>query len=148
MDESMGPCERTCPEKILKLLTPLDPADPSNRYAVEWRNDCWERIKKAKERKRFKPGDIIEFESSFAFTNGSEASVFKVVSLKPRLVMQAQMPSGFHFNVQFSWDRVKRVPYKLVADPSVPAPPAPVPAPIPLRERLAACKPAFQPALL
>lgn len=47
MDETAGPCERECPESILKLLTPTD-----DEWANEWRNDCWENIKKKKEKKK------------------------------------------------------------------------------------------------
>jgi hypothetical protein len=36
MDESMGPCECACPERIMRLLTPI--ADlPNPGYAAEWR---------------------------------------------------------------------------------------------------------------
>lgn len=47
MDETVGPCQRECPESILKLLTPTD-----NEWANEWRNDCWENVRKKKEKKK------------------------------------------------------------------------------------------------
>lgn len=47
MDETVGPCQRECPESILKLLTPTD-----NELANEWRNDCWENVRKKKEKKK------------------------------------------------------------------------------------------------
>lgn len=46
MDESMGPNERQCPERILKLLTPLKYMG----YAEQWRKDCWETVQTRKER--------------------------------------------------------------------------------------------------
>lgn len=42
MDESMGPCEVRCPEKILRLLT--EPAPSAD--AKEWRERCWARVRK------------------------------------------------------------------------------------------------------
>lgn len=55
MDESMGPCEDDCPEKILKLLTPTE-----HHYAIEWRNRCWAKIKARQERPAIEPG--VEFD--------------------------------------------------------------------------------------
>lgn len=47
MDETVGPCQRECPESILKLLTPTD-----SEWANEWRADCWENIRKKKEKRK------------------------------------------------------------------------------------------------
>jgi len=55
MEESMGPFLYSCPERILKLLTPT-----TYRYAIEWRKKCWENIERKKARPRFKVGDILE----------------------------------------------------------------------------------------
>lgn len=47
MDESMGPFQRDCPVSILNMLSPRD-----DKYAVEWREACWENAtKKAASRK-------------------------------------------------------------------------------------------------
>jgi hypothetical protein len=35
MDETMGPCESECPQRILKLLTPTD-----SEWANQWRKRC------------------------------------------------------------------------------------------------------------
>jgi len=45
MDESAGPYQAECPERILKLLTPT-----TSQYAQQWRDACWAKItaKKAK----------------------------------------------------------------------------------------------------
>jgi hypothetical protein len=45
MDESVGPYQAECPERILKLLTPT-----TSQYAQQWRDACWAKInaKKAK----------------------------------------------------------------------------------------------------
>lgn len=82
MDETCGPNECDCPERILKLLTPTD-----HEYAKKWRERCWENIRKRKTRPRLKKGMVIEFTKSIAFNNGVEESVFTVVDPR-RLIFQ------------------------------------------------------------
>jgi hypothetical protein len=36
IDETMGPCESECPQRILDLLTPTN-----SQWANEWRQRCW-----------------------------------------------------------------------------------------------------------
>ena len=56
MDESCGPYETKCPERILKLLTPTD-----NEYALGWRKSCWANIEKRKARKNLPPGTVLKY---------------------------------------------------------------------------------------
>lgn len=56
MDETMGPCESHCPERILKLLTPTD-----NEYALGWRKACWANIEKRKARKNLPVGTVLKY---------------------------------------------------------------------------------------
>lgn len=68
MDESMGPVECSCPERILKLLT----AEPVG-YAKEWREKCWNSIERRKKillRKSFK------LQSPTRFSDGVERQRF------------------------------------------------------------------------
>jgi len=51
MDESMGPVQNNCPERILKLLTPTE-----YDYAKSWRTECWAKIEAKKARPKIKPG--------------------------------------------------------------------------------------------
>jgi len=46
LDESMGPVESECPERILELLTPT-PHD--NHWSRAWRQRCWDNITVRKE---------------------------------------------------------------------------------------------------
>lgn len=39
MDESLGPCMRDCPKKILDMLTPTD-----CKYSNQWRKDCYSNL--------------------------------------------------------------------------------------------------------
>jgi hypothetical protein len=60
MDETMGPCEATCPASILNLLTPTD-----DEWAIEWRNRCRANIEKKKSPtalKNLPVGSVIQFE--------------------------------------------------------------------------------------
>jgi len=52
MDETMGPCQYTCPKRILDKLTPTD-----DEYALEWRNRCYEQIAE-KNRQRRDPNSL------------------------------------------------------------------------------------------
>lgn len=54
MDESMGPFQTNCPERILKLLTPTDCL-----YAQNWRDDCWAKIEAKKARPKNKRGTCL-----------------------------------------------------------------------------------------
>lgn len=79
MDESMGPNERKCPERILKMLTPLpDPIEGERdvyQYARAWRQRCWDNLKK---RKTLKEGDEITFDNPISFKNGQSLKTFQV----------------------------------------------------------------------
>jgi hypothetical protein len=55
MDERCGPVESSCPERILKLLTPTD-----NEYANEWRKRCWANIEARKVRPKIEKGTQLE----------------------------------------------------------------------------------------
>lgn len=72
IEESMGPVEADCPERILKLLTPTE-----YPYAQEWRERCWANIER---RKLLRKGNRIRFEDPIRFTDGARLSLFEVVS--------------------------------------------------------------------
>ncbi len=56
LDETMGPFECRCPEKILKLLTPTD-----NANANEWRARCWANIEHRKDCKNLPAGTVLRY---------------------------------------------------------------------------------------
>jgi len=76
MDESMGPCESECPERILRLLTPT-----SHEYALAWRKRCREIIAERKSLK-LKKDEYIKTKP-ISFRDGQTRSCFQVFSLKP-----------------------------------------------------------------
>ncbi|NLA66715.1 MAG: hypothetical protein GX856_00430, partial [Gammaproteobacteria bacterium] len=59
IDESMGPCELDCPERLLAQ------SDDDSRYGVPWRAACREARKEAAARRKFisslKPGDRFRY---------------------------------------------------------------------------------------
>ncbi len=72
MDESMGPYETNCPDRILRLLSPT-----TDRYALQWRERCYEAIKRRSN--VAKVGDTIQFAESITFTDGHTDNTFKVM---------------------------------------------------------------------
>ena len=80
MEETMGPVEARCPEKILDLLSPTE-----NAYATAWRNRCREyhaerKLNKAKR----KLGTYLEPKAGSVTLDGREIRLFKVVQWAPR----------------------------------------------------------------
>ena len=78
MDESMGPNECDCPEKILDLLTPTD-----REYAQQWRARCRENaaIRRAKAAKPSpRAGQIIVFDQPLAFADGRSFERLEVIA--------------------------------------------------------------------
>lgn len=73
MTEFSGPCMDSCPERILKLLTPLKTDDEYNKYAVAFRERCWQKINN---RKRIKGNCLIETVEPIKFSNGISAFNF------------------------------------------------------------------------
>lgn len=67
MDETVGPFESACPDRILDLLTETD-----SKYALEWRARCREFNARPKPRK----GDKVMFAHPMRFTDGSERDTF------------------------------------------------------------------------
>lgn len=65
MDESMGPCEDNCPERILNLLTETD-----SEYAREWRQRCRAKAEARKAMPKLVAGLKLVFADPVRFTTG------------------------------------------------------------------------------
>lgn len=70
MDESSGPCEDNCPERILNLLT-----EPFNEYAREWRQRCWAKVEVRKSMPKMVAGLKLVFADPVRFTTGPVAEL-------------------------------------------------------------------------
>jgi hypothetical protein len=82
MAESMGPCQCDCPERIMRLLTPL--ADlPNPRYAADWRARVAQRKNEKRRqharRQSLRIGSIVTLPSPATFPGGFTASTFRLV---------------------------------------------------------------------
>ena len=80
MDETCGPCFYNCPEKILKLLTPLL---ISCEYSQNWRIKCWDNINNRKQLNSIKKNNnvIIKTNDVISFV-GNSYQYFKHCNLK------------------------------------------------------------------
>jgi hypothetical protein len=56
MDESVGPYQAECPERILKLLTPT-----TSQYAQQWRDACWAKINAKKTKPVINVGTALTY---------------------------------------------------------------------------------------
>jgi len=92
MDETMGPYQYDCPERILKLLTPTE-----NENAREWREICWERIKSRQKRPKLVKGMVIEFTEPITFRGGQQERFFRVVDPRRLLFIN---PHGQWFKLR------------------------------------------------
>ena len=82
ISEHEGPMRCECPEWMLNMLTETD-----NKYALEWRAACRERIKKQKARPSFSKGSIVKLRDPVTFTRGGTGQVF-IVENGRRLYVQ------------------------------------------------------------
>jgi hypothetical protein len=79
MDETCGPYQADCPERILKLLTPT-----TSQYAQKWRDDCWAKIKAKTPRKAVGVGSKLKY----------GGTVYTVLETLGRRGFSVSSPSG------------------------------------------------------
>ncbi len=88
VEESMGPVEDACPEKILALLSPVEEIygeGPARDRASAWRRRCRERIDRARKRPRLATGRFVLFEEPVRFANGERRALFFVKDARRRV---------------------------------------------------------------
>ena len=95
MDETAGPCDVDCPDRIMKLLSPIDQI-PSPGYAADWRA----RVAAAKEKRkafrdkssRLVPGAILRLPHPVSFCNGAvSADAFRLIEFHGRTAVFAPL---------------------------------------------------------
>jgi hypothetical protein len=89
MDETQGPNESNCPERILKLLTPT-----TSEYALAWRKRCYDNLSKRKN--AAKVGDTIHLTESLTFTDGHKGDTFKIVQHSEHIYFQDVTTRGLY----------------------------------------------------
>jgi Domain of unknown function (DUF6927) len=81
MDETVGPAQCDCPDRIMRLLTPITDL-PNPGYAANWRARVEARkIEKRQQRQRrqsLRLGDIVALPDAAYFSPGITASTFRV----------------------------------------------------------------------
>jgi hypothetical protein len=77
MTEFVGPCECSCPVRIMKLLTPLDENDSQNEYAINWRKKVEAYWMKKNCINQIKADKIIKTTEPISFANGKSWQFFK-----------------------------------------------------------------------
>ena len=70
MDETVGPVQVECPQRILKKLSPTE-----HEYAKDWRKRCWE-YHERNSTKKYEHGQVLQFPNKISFTNGFEGDTF------------------------------------------------------------------------
>ena len=87
MDETMGPSECACPDRIMRLLSPIeDIPDPS--CAAAWRARVAVHKKSAAERRAkratLRPGCVVTLGHAVTFPDGTTAAAFRMLFLRGR----------------------------------------------------------------
>ena len=99
MDETAGPCQSDCPERIIRLLSPI--ADlPYPGHAADWRARVAEyNQQKRLQRTRLQSltvGSLVTLPRAASFPGGYTASRFRVAHFRRRTpVFEALDPPGF-----------------------------------------------------
>jgi hypothetical protein len=90
MDETMQPYYYSCPERILKALTPT-----TNASALEWRSRCYRRLEERERVASLKPGVRFITASPIRFSDKALCSQFEVVKRQGMLVTARRFQSDW-----------------------------------------------------
>ncbi len=74
IEESSGPGDFDCPDRILDLLSPTE-----SQWALEWRAACRTRNAVKRSRPKIRKGDLIRFARPLTFTSGATFDTFRFV---------------------------------------------------------------------
>ena len=83
MNETDGPYQRECPEKILKALTPAeilyDITSRSYERAAGWRSRCWKNIvhRKSVDKRMPEKGAWVRFKNPITFTDNTRHQIMR-----------------------------------------------------------------------
>ena len=82
MTEHSGPYQHNCPQRIMKLLTPLDEKDGEDNFAIQWRKSVEEYWKKKDGISKIGMNSVIKTAEPLSFTNGKTYQYFRKVGRK------------------------------------------------------------------
>lgn len=97
MDETCGPCEAACPERVLRLLTPTE-----NDHALAWRRRCEENL--ARRRRPLEDGMRVRLSSALTFCDGHVGADF-VVEKSGRSLSLRSPETGRAYRISRFMDR-------------------------------------------
>jgi hypothetical protein len=89
IDETMGPSEDDCPERILRLLTSSD-----NEYALQWRRRCLANLRLRA--RKLTEGMRIRLAAPLSFTDGHEGTDFTAVKHRRGIAFRPVDGSGLY----------------------------------------------------
>jgi hypothetical protein len=87
MDETAGPCQCDCPDRIMRLLSPIDEL-PRAGYAADWRARVAERKTQQRQqrekRKTLRIGSVLTLPRDLQFPGGVTAKTFRLHHFRRR----------------------------------------------------------------
>jgi hypothetical protein len=105
-DEGMGPHQYDCPQRIMRLLSPI--ADlPHARYSADWRAGvaAWhdQNRKRRQRRNSLRVGNVVTLSDAVRFSGGITARSFRVAYFRRRTpVFEALDRPGFYCRLRSS----------------------------------------------
>lgn len=114
MDETCGPNEDNCPERIMKLLTPLDDmyGEGGGSYARQWRERCWANIERRKAQPKVTAGMTIRFGYTLSFGGYGEYDTF--VYVKGSTFTVPGVTNGYGYPLQVRIRNWRNKPWEAV----------------------------------
>lgn len=109
MSEDMGPNESECPERILKLLSPVEELYTGDglEWAKAWRDRCWANVERMKNRFKLKNGAEYRMTDTVRFNNGEILHPGDVVTcLNPRRRLFGR--HGYRYRISNCYDCMER----------------------------------------
>jgi hypothetical protein len=94
MTEFVGPYQHECPERILKLLSPLDESNDSDGWAKKWREECYKTLERRKNKIKLSEGDIIKTVDELQFTCGGKYRFFRRAQKANRFFPLIELEDG------------------------------------------------------
>lgn len=122
MTEAMGPCECDCPQRIMRLLSPITDI-PNPSYTAEWRARVGaRRIERRQQRDRRQSlciGSVVTVPHAVRFTGGITSSTFQLAHFRGRTpIFEALDHPGFYCRL-----RGATLTTAVITSPDDPAPP-------------------------
>jgi hypothetical protein len=125
MDETMGPSECACPERIMRLLSPV--ADfPHPSHAADWRARVAARQTAQRERRQLRQtlrvGSVVTLPAPIRFPGGAEASKFVVTRFRRRTPIFLSLDGpDFHCRLRTATIAAAAITHPQTSDPGPPS---------------------------